>query len=152
MTALLGLLAFSCAQFPGTVIKKPHPLFWRLVLGLMTFYSLLLIYLFLQPLNDARGLLKLFDENFGVPLDEKNYALDCAVYTPSNPRGNFANIKDAVLDIYFVAHFFGWWIKMMIMRDVTLCWIGSVTFEIIEITFQHWIPNFWECWWDHVRL
>lgn len=22
----------------------------------------------------------------------------------------------------------------------------------MEITFRHWLPNFWECWWDHVIL
>ena len=25
-------------------------------------------------------------------------------------------------------------------------------FEILEITFRHWLPNFWECWWDHFIL
>lgn len=25
-------------------------------------------------------------------------------------------------------------------------------FEILEITFRHWLPNFWECWWDHIIL
>lgn len=39
---------------------------------------------------------------------------------------------------------------MMIIRDVKMCWICSVVFEILEVTFRHWLPNFWECWWDHV--
>lgn len=25
-------------------------------------------------------------------------------------------------------------------------------FELMEITFRHWLPNFYECWWDHVIL
>jgi hypothetical protein len=24
----------------------------------------------------------------------------------------------------------------------------SVMFELMELTFQHWLPNFNECWWD----
>ena len=46
----------------------------------------------------------------------------------------------------------GWWFKMMIIRDVKVCWICSVIFEVLEITFRHWLPNFWECWWDHLLL
>lgn len=52
--------------------------------------------------------------------------------------------------MHFAAHLFGWWFKMMIIRDVAMCWICSVVFEILEVTFRHWLPNFWECWWDHV--
>lgn len=28
----------------------------------------------------------------------------------------------------------------------------SVMFEVIEYTLEHQLPNFSECWWDHVRL
>lgn len=24
----------------------------------------------------------------------------------------------------------------------------SISFELMELTFQHWLPNFNECWWD----
>jgi hypothetical protein len=27
----------------------------------------------------------------------------------------------------------------------------SVMFEIMEYSLQHQLPNFAECWWDHVR-
>lgn len=39
---------------------------------------------------------------------------------------------------------------MMIIRDTKVAWIISGSFELIEISFRHWLPNFWECWWDHV--
>ena len=60
------------------------------------------------------------------------------------------NIYDAVFDVHFVAHLGGWWFKMMIIRDTKVAWIISGTFELIEISLRHWLPNFWECWWDHV--
>jgi phosphatidylserine synthase 2 len=41
---------------------------------------------------------------------------------------------------------------MMIIRDVKMCWLCSIVFELLEITFRHWLPNFWECWWDHLLL
>ena len=38
------------------------------------------------------------------------------------------------------------------MRDWYVAWACSIGFEICEITFRHWLPNFWECWWDHLLL
>lgn len=51
-----------------------------------------------------------------------------------------------------MAHFLGWTIKALILRDWTLMWASSVLFEILETTFQHMYPNFNECWWDHLLL
>jgi phosphatidylserine synthase 2 len=48
-----------------------------------------------------------------------------------------------------VAHTIGWIAKALIFRDYWLCWIISVLFEIMEYTFEHQLPNFGECWWDH---
>lgn len=41
---------------------------------------------------------------------------------------------------------------MMIIRDTKLAWIVSFSFEMIEISLRHWLPNFYECWWDHLFL
>lgn len=111
-----------------------------------------MIYLLFQPLNEGRKLFKFFDPKLGEPLPEKSYAEDCRIFTPENPTNQFANLYDATFDIHFVAHLMGWWFKMMIIRDVKVCWICSVLFEILEVTFRHWLPNFWECWWDHVFI
>lgn len=35
-------------------------------------------------------------------------------------------------------------------RDEMLCWVLSILFEVWEYTFEHMLPNFAECWWDHV--
>jgi phosphatidylserine synthase 2 len=92
----------------------------------------------------------LFHPYLGKPLEEKGYAEDCRVFTPENPVSNYANISEAVFDVHFIAHLGGWWFKMMIIRDTKIAWIISASFELIEISFRHWLPNFWECWWDHV--
>lgn len=113
-------------------------------------YSMFMVYLMFQPLSEARKIFKFFSSELGEPLPEKSYADDCRVYTPENPRGLFINVYEATFDIHFVAHLLGWWFKMMIIRDVKVCWICSIVFELLEITFRHWLPNFWECWWDHV--
>lgn len=36
------------------------------------------------------------------------------------------------------------------VRDWWLCQVLSVMFELLEYTLQHQLPNFNECWWDHV--
>ena len=88
----------------------------------------------------------------GKPLAERSYAEDCRVFTPEHPTSYFANISDAVFDVHFVAHLLGWWGKMLIMRDWYVAWACSIGFEICEISFRHWLNNFYECWWDHLFL
>ena len=39
--------------------------------------------------------------------------------------------------------------KALIMRDWTLLWILCILWELVEYSFQHRMPNFHECWWDH---
>ena len=105
-------------------------------------------FILLLPRDSARWAFKLFHPSFGNPLPDKNYADDCRVFTPEHPVSGMYNIYDAVFDVHFIAHLGGWWFKMMIMRDVKIAWLASITFEFIEISFRHMLPNFWECWWD----
>ena len=55
------------------------------------------------------------------------------------------------MDVFVLAHTFGWIAKALILRDYWLLWILSVLFEIMEYSLQHQLPNFAECWWDHVK-
>lgn len=55
------------------------------------------------------------------------------------------------MDGFVTTHFFGWWLKTLIIRDYWLCNVMSVGFELLEYSLQHQLPNFNECWWDHVR-
>lgn len=72
-----------------------------------------------------------------------------------------SNLQDAILtvsclclqdkcDVFVPTHFFGWWIKTLIFRDWWLCTVISIMFEILEYSLEHQLPNFSECWWDHV--
>jgi phosphatidylserine synthase 2 len=123
-----------------------------MLLGIQSMYTLFIVYVLFQPLDEARTLFKFFDSNLGKPLPERSYAEDCRVYTPENPQNKFFNVYESAVDCHFFAHLFGWWLKMMIIRDVKMCWLLSIMFELLEVTFRHWLPNFWECWWDHVSL
>ena len=148
----MAFVAFSSIHFPNTIMTRPHALFWRMLLALFCLYSMFMTYLFLLPRDQARQTMRVFDTGLGVRLPERSYGEDCAVFTPDHPDSAMANISDAVFDVHTVAHFLGWWGKMLIMRDWYVVWACSLGFEICEITFRHWLPNFWECWWDHLFL
>ena len=141
-------LAFASIYFPNTLMVRPHPIFWRLVLAIFFAYSMGMTYLLLLPKDEARQALTYVDAGLGKPLEEVLYAEDCRIYTPENPESKFANIYFAVFDIHFLAHLGGWFGKMLIMRDWYVCWICSIVFEFLELTFKTWLPNFAECWWD----
>lgn len=42
--------------------------------------------------------------------------------------------------------------QSLILRNAIICHILSVVFELLEYTLQFQMPNFAECWWDHVRI
>ena len=61
---------------------------------------------------------------------------------------NWEVIKGTLFDEFVIAHTLGWWGKALIIRNYPLLWVLSIGFELMELTFQHMLPNFNECWWD----
>lgn len=149
VACIVATLMFSVVVLPDTHVTRPHPAFWRMILGLSFMYGLYLIYLTFLPIDEAWKLLIHYDPKLGKELPEKSYGEDCWFFTPEHPY-LFKNFFDAVYDVHFVAHFLGWWFKVLIIWDAKICWICSALFEVLEVTFWHWLPNFYECWWDHV--
>ncbi|KAI0290907.1 phosphatidyl serine synthase-domain-containing protein [Russula brevipes] len=141
--AIAGFLVYSMLQFRDGPFIRPHPAFWRIVLGVNVLYELALVFLLFQDLNSARAMMTYLDPNLGRPLPEKSYAEGCA-FTPQN-------IWNAI-DIFCLAHALGWFGKALILRDYWFCWILSIAFEFAEYGLQHQLPNFAECWWDHWLL
>ncbi|KAI5123136.1 hypothetical protein M0805_000839 [Coniferiporia weirii] len=138
--SIFFFLLFSMLQFRDGPFIRPHPSFWRIVLGINLLYELALVFLLFQDLSTARQMMKYIDPNLGVALPEKSYAENCE-FTPRN-------IWDS-LDIFCVAHALGWFGKALILRDYWFCWILSIAFELAEYSLQHQLANFAECWWDH---
>ncbi|KAI0772261.1 phosphatidyl serine synthase-domain-containing protein [Irpex lacteus] len=138
--AIAGFLLFGVIQFRDGPFIRPHPVFWRLVLGVNLLYELALVFLLFQDLDSARSMMKYIDPNLGKPLPEKSYAENCE-FTPSN-------VWNAI-DIFCLAHALGWFGKALILRDYWFCWILSIAFEFAEYSLQHQLANFAECWWDH---
>ena len=70
---------FAMIQFRDGPFIRPHPAFWRIVLGINLIYELTMVFLLFQDLDTARGYMVLLDSNLGVPLEEKSYAEDCTL-------------------------------------------------------------------------
>eukprot|EP01006_Ploeotia_vitrea_P057339 TRINITY_DN68170_c1_g3_i4.p1 TRINITY_DN68170_c1_g3~~TRINITY_DN68170_c1_g3_i4.p1 ORF type:complete len:369 (-),score=18.76 TRINITY_DN68170_c1_g3_i4:327-1433(-) len=125
-------------------LTRPHPLFWHFwfIVGLS--YSSLMLYLVYIGVHEARKLVAMIDPKLGVPLPERDYADDCSL--------TFDAIWACLTDEFIVAHILGHWGKAIIVRSWGLGWIVSIGFEWVEFSLQHILPNFKECWWDHLII
>lgn len=147
----LVFLTFSMVQMRDGLFVRPHVVVWRIVMGCAILYLCLLVFLLFQSVDDARQLLKELDPALGEALPERSYAEECALFTPDADRP-MANLEATVYDEFILAHFLGWWVKAIMFRDVFFSWMLSVCFELLELSLQHLLPNFKECWWDHWLL
>lgn len=155
----LGLIAvvavlciFAISEFPDTINRRPSPIFWRIVLLSGVIYLCGLVFLSFHTVDEARQYMTIFDEKLGKPLPERSYAADCRVFTPEDPVSKYRNIRDAIIDEFFLGHALGWYVKSMLFRDTWLSFFCSGLFETMELTFRHILPNFYECWWDSIVL
>ncbi|KAJ9598252.1 hypothetical protein L9F63_011073 [Diploptera punctata] len=148
VACVLSFILLGVTVTPDGVFKRPHPVVWRFTFCCSIVYVLGLIFVLFQTKKDAINLLKHIDSKLGVPLEEKSYGGNCRIYDEDEPDDPFHNIWDK-LDLFVATHFFGWWLKTLVLRDWWLCMVLSIMFEILEYTLEHQLPNFSECWWDH---
>ena len=141
-------LAFSCVYLPDSILIRPHPMIWRITLGLGVLYMMLMTFLFFLNIHSARSFFAVLDSSLKAPLEERLYATDCSITSWSDMR----KITDALFDEFVIAHALGYWFKMMVMRDFWTVMALSLGFEVVECTLQYWLENFKECWWDHLLL
>eukprot|EP01063_Lacrimia_lanifica_P009619 TRINITY_DN16558_c0_g1_i1.p1 TRINITY_DN16558_c0_g1~~TRINITY_DN16558_c0_g1_i1.p1 ORF type:complete len:369 (+),score=111.51 TRINITY_DN16558_c0_g1_i1:82-1188(+) len=132
----LGLLVvFGLIQIP----MLHRALTW----GTCWAYAALLVYLATLGLAGSREFFFKYAPELAVGKEDQQYASNC--------DGSLASIV-GTLDVFVLAHSLGYWGKMLIMRSFPMVWIISLGFEHIEVLFQHMLPNFLECWWDHIVL
>ena len=144
-------LLYCMLHFRDSLLVRPHPALWRIVSGAAILYLMILIFTLTQRVDDIRSWLRYVHPDLGQPLAERSYGEDCRILTFDREDGDiFFNLKETFVDEFILAHLIGWFGKALILRDRTMCWIISISFELMEISFQHWLPNFRECWWDHV--
>lgn len=95
-------------------------------------------------MNDSRLFFKVFiDDNLGEDLTKDFHTYD------DNCEIEVKNLLDNV-DHYFIIHLVNWFAAAIIMRDSYLLHVWSIMDEVLELSAQHVLPHFRECWWDHI--
>lgn len=56
------------------------------------------------------------------------------------------------VDHYFAVHLANWFFASLVIRDAYILHFWSIFDEILELTWQHILPHFRECWWDHILM
>jgi phosphatidylserine synthase 2 len=79
----------------------------------------------------------------GAEVDKSKHTYD------DNCELTWANFWDN-LDHYYLVHWVDWFCCTFMMRDSYLLHFNHVTDEILELSWEHILPHFAECWWDHL--
>lgn len=87
------------------------------------------------------------DPNLGKELPERAYGQDCRLWIPGEGLHTKV-LHETLWDEFVIAHSLGWIGKAIVLRNYWILWTCSIGFELMEQTFQHWLANFNECWWD----
>jgi len=134
--------------------------FWRGASKFCLLYMVALVFLLFQNGNDARQLLKHLYPSLGQPVPHSMHTYD------DNCELEVSNLVDN-LDHYFAIHCVNWFVASLIVRDAYVLHFWSILDEILgkkwilivfkeffqkELSWQHILPHFRECWWDHVIL
>ena len=125
---------------------------YRLLQALALTYTLNILLWALMSPEMLSSFIKILDPSLAnSTYQERDFSIDCRLYTPENPESNFANLRDTI-DVFVSGHLVGWLVKSLIFRNNIMAWTMSILFEIHEFSLKHWLPNFNECWWDHLFL
>ena len=147
----LFIVIFGISFLPDSIMRRPHPICWRFLFSCALFYQIILLFFATLTIDDARYLLKVFDLDLNKKPEYKSYGDNCDILTNTYPYVDFTEVYKSI-DMYVFAHLLGWFVKYLAIRNFWLASFLSIGFEILELTFKHWLPNFNECWWDHLLL
>lgn len=144
LSAAAACFMFYCTiQLADGELTRPHPVVWRAVHGVTIMYLVTVVFLLALSPEHTDMALALYEPRAGtgpLPGEDQDYTADCSLTLP--------NVWHKVNDRFFVAHLVGWFVKALILRDWGLMWICSLLFEVMEVSLEHVLPNFAECWWD----
>jgi len=54
------VIGFACCHFPDSIIKRPAPIFWRFLMGILLSYSAFMTLVLILPRDEARWIFKIF--------------------------------------------------------------------------------------------
>ncbi|KAF4672186.1 hypothetical protein FOL46_009340 [Perkinsus olseni] len=157
----LTVMIYSVLQTRDGLMVRPHPAIWRAIHGAVLVYMIILVILLVVPPRlGIQAVHMIFPEIHGGPAAVLSKIID-AEPASHDSLISFDHLqcsltKDHILgsitNIWFAAHVVGYWAKMCIFRDWSMCWTYSFAFEFAELGLVWLIPEFQECWWDSLLL
>jgi phosphatidylserine synthase 2 len=124
---------------------NPCQRFWRIITNLALIYFCWVIVMINHRPAYGRFLMGYLDERL---IDKRN--MGTYVYDDACDF-NWPNFRSK-LDHYYLVHLGDWFLSSFVLRDFYMLHIWSIMDEIIELSWQHILPHFGECWWDHIII
>ena len=146
----VAFIFYGAIQFRDGLLIRPHPLVWRIVHAVAILYLVFLVFLMFQPYEEIRGtIFPMLGAKLTNPDHARSYGRDCVMFR----NGTMNSIlENTLFDIFVVCHGIGFVANALLVRNWTMLWVLSIAFEVLEASLQHILPNFQECWWDHLLL
>lgn len=149
----ISFSSFCFLQTRDLIVTFPHPGFWRVIFGSVTFYTFFMLSLVMLNKESARNIIQMIFLDIGTMQDfeaklHKN--IDAVMGTCA--ISGTALMRQLFHCPWFLAHVLGWAGKMIIFRDFHFCLFAAFMFEVCEVTFTYVVPEFEECWWDSLFL
>ena len=119
--------------------------FWRVVSMLVVIYFCLILILLNHRPAYGRFLLGYIDRSLNQAVDKSKHTYDdnCDL-TYSNFADNF--------DHYYIVHLTSFFLTSFVIRNFWMLHFWHMFVEVIELCWQHILPHFRECWWDHLLV
>jgi len=143
-SALLFILSFAYLNPYIETVQNP----WmqrlcRCVLNTMLLYMCFLIFMLNQRPEFGRRALGFLDPNLNQVITKEmhTYGDDCEL--------TWKRFWDDI-DHYYLVHWIDYFVATFLLRDALICHFWHLFFEVLELSAQHRLPHFAECWWDHI--
>ena len=115
----------------------------RIIVVLTVAYMSWLIFMLNLRPEQGRALLGYLDKNLNKPVTKEMHTYD------DNCELEWENILDN-FDHYYVVHLCNWLLASFVIRDAYILHFWQLLDEGVELSVQHILPHFRECWWDHI--
>jgi phosphatidylserine synthase 2 len=124
-------------------IFYPYQRYQRVVVTLTLIYTCWIIFMLHQRPESGREHLGFLDPTLNVPITKDMHTYDdhCDL-TLEHLWDDF--------DHYYLVHWVDWFLASFVLRDAFFCHLWSILDELLELSWQHILPHFRECWWDHL--
>jgi len=144
ISAVVFMCAFSYLKpYPEYELSAIQQRINRIIVCLTLLYmSWLIIMLNLRP-GQGRALLGFLDTSLNQAVTKEMHTYD------DNCELEWENILDN-FDHYYIVHLCNWFLASFVIRDFYILHFWQLLDEVVELSVQHILPHFRECWWDHL--